>query len=820
VWAAEALDRGPAMYTEAVRLLFLLAAIPAFAGTAADLAAEIRATGLDPNACYRVRDVPFARQDLRFYFTDGYFIFGKPVAGRRVSAIFTADVEGGDAEVIVLPPTRDERLSLARFTRSPNLNERLQAAYFLFTDDTAAELEKIFRQRGFETSPEYGHLVAGAWDPVARNLSESFLVRMIEELIGPAHRPEMGFFYAAVRGRELGNFDMIYDPAVREQIFLGQLVFRDNRAFFDNWASFPARDWRNGRRRPPEPDLALDNFRIEATLDAALQMTARARVQATPRGPTRVLSFEISPRMRIGEVRVNGAPAEVFQRESLRANLLRSADNGTFLVIAPEALEAGKPAEVSFEYAGDPVVEAGKGVYYVGPRGSWYPRRGLQFARYDVTFTYPANLQLLFPGEVVEERLEGATRTVRRSTSEPIRVAGFNLGDFESTRTERAGYLVEVYANRRVEEALQPRNRDVAVLPPPPMPSPGGARRAQTRPGDLIVFPPPPAPDPTARLAGLGREVADAFEFMTNNFGPPSVKTLMVSPIPGVFGQGFPGIVYLSTLAYLDPGARPAGVRTQAHHLFFSELLHAHETAHQWWGNVVGSTSYQDDWLMEGLANYSALMMLERRKGARALSAVLESYKGRLLEKDSDGQTRESTGPIRWGLRLRSSHSPDAWRVVIYEKGSWIIHMLRRRLGDEAFLKMLGEVTRRYRYRAIDTASFLALASEFVPSGQPDPKLEAFAENWIQATGIPSLRVAHSVKGKAPKMELTVTITQSDVADEFTAVAPVQVRFRGAPPLTRWVRTASEAVSFTLAVRQAPSRVLLDPDNSVLAVKP
>ena len=51
--------------------------------------------------------------------------------------------------------------------------------------------------------------------------------------------------------------------------------------------------------------------------------------------------------------------------------------------------------------------------------------------------------------------------------------------------------------------------------------------------------------------------------------------------------------------------------------VFFTELLHAHETAHQWWGNIVTADGYHDGWLMEALANYTSLLYLEKRKGAR-----------------------------------------------------------------------------------------------------------------------------------------------------------------------------------------------------------
>ena len=98
---------------------------------------------------------------------------------------------------------------------------------------------------------------------------------------------------------------------------------------------------------------------------------------------------------------------------------------------------------------------------------------------------------------------------------------------------------------------------------------------------------------------------------MASRFGPPALPHLTVSPIPGAFGQGFPGLIYLSTLAYFKsvPGTRVGG--SPSAELFYQDVLQAHETAHQWWGNRVAGATYRDNWLMEALANYSALLYLE-----------------------------------------------------------------------------------------------------------------------------------------------------------------------------------------------------------------
>ena len=120
----------------------LLAACVAAETRIAELSRAARALEFDAERCYRVREMNFQKEDAKFYLTDGYLILSKPVAGLPMAAAFSAEVEGGEAELLVLPPDRAERLSLASFTQSPNLEERFHRAVFLFTDGTAEQWEK------------------------------------------------------------------------------------------------------------------------------------------------------------------------------------------------------------------------------------------------------------------------------------------------------------------------------------------------------------------------------------------------------------------------------------------------------------------------------------------------------------------------------------------------------------------------------------------------------------------------------------------------------------------------------------------------------
>jgi hypothetical protein len=809
------------------RILFLTATLAIStahvclaADSAAALAKSIQDAGLDPQECYRIRDISFQKDDLRVYLTEGHIVFSRPVEGRIFGAMFTTDVPGGDAEVIVFPPHRSERLSLASFTKTPNLNEHLTYGVFLFTDGTGELLrDQVVKSVSSKKMPEAGLLLDQAYTPVLRNIAGSYETRLVQDYLS-ARRDSLGFFYAAVNGRNLGNFDLLYDPRAREQISLGQVVFRDNRRYFDTWTSFVARPYRNGQKKPPiDSPVAMDKIDIDATLGLDMSMKAVTRLTFHLTDvPDRALAFELSRRMKVTHALVDGEPAETFFRDALRVNLLRG-ENDLFLVIPPKQLAPGVPHTIEFHHEGTVVASAGNGVYYVASRNSWYPNRDAAFARYSLTFRYPKTLDLVATGDVIDARTEGETRITKFATPVPVRFAGFNVGTYDKIETSRAGFHVRVYANQRIEAALQARMREVIVIPPAP---PIASRQGRRNTPDLLGMPVMAGiPNPAGRLQQLATDISSAMEYLAGQFGPPPLTTLTVSPIPGTFGQGFPGLIYLSTLAYLDPDDRPIGARGQRQRLFFSELLHAHEAAHQWWGNLVTSGNYQDDWIMEGLATYSALMFLEKRKGRGALEDVLDEYRDTLLSKDEsfkDGpdQTLESAGPIIWGIRLNSSQTPRAWRAILYEKGAWIFHMLRARLGDDAFRKMLTEVVRRHRFKAVTTENLRQVASEFMPAGSDDPKLESFFEQWVYGTGIPDLKLTHSVTGKAPKLRLRATITQTNVPEDFTTSVPIEIVVPGRKPVIQWIRTSSDPVTISIDVPRKPSRVSLAPGQAVL----
>ncbi len=521
-------------------LLLLLLTLHARAATkAADLAHQLQEISLDTDECYRVIELNFAKEDLKIYLNSGFLIFTKPVAGVRSGAVFVANEEGGDAELLIMPPVRSERLSLSTFTNSPNLNEHFKTAVLIFSDDTAEQLlSQIHANPSMKKSPEMANLLITPWISVVRNLTDSFIARLVNDLICGDRK--IGMFYMAVGGLQLGTFDVLYDPSAHEQIFAGKLTYNDNRTYFDTWTSFPSRSARNGSPAGG-PKYALDNFRIESSIDNDLMLKAVTRFTLTPkRSLGATIPFNISSAMHATAAGIDGKPVEVFQRESIRSNLISSNDNDLIVLVPETPLDPARPHEIEIHHEGHVIQNAGDGVYFVSSRGTWYPRVGTEFAVYDLTFRYPKNLSVVATGALVDDHTEGDWRITRRKTDVPVRFAGFNLGDFQSVSAVQNGYKIDVYANRHFESALE--NKAAPSLAP-------------RRPADPL--PSNPAP----RLELLAKDVAAAIEFMTAKFGPPPLPYLSVTPIPGMFGQGFPGLVYISTLAYLNPEQRPAALR-------------------------------------------------------------------------------------------------------------------------------------------------------------------------------------------------------------------------------------------------------------------
>lgn len=756
----------------------------------------VRAVELDPQNCFHVRELEFSRGGVQYSLTDGDLIFSKPVLGEPIAAVFSAERQSGDGEVLLMPPDRDERRTLSLHTGSPNLEVHLRDAAFFFADNTASELGgRIAASEWMRRDPERGAELAARYTPVLRRLVPQFETRLQLDLLAMAHERN-AYFTAILSARPnsgahpLGMFEIVFDARNSEPLLAGQ----DDAGGFQTWTSYTPRSLQNTARAP---EFLASRYSIDARLDPRLRMRATTTVTLTGiSADLRAISFDLSRQMRVISAEIDGVPVEIADPLEV---VSPGSDLGDrlFLLIPPEPLRAGVEHTVKVVHEGDVITADPHHVYFAGSRGRWYPHRALNFATFDLKFRFPKSLDLVAPGESVSNTVEGDERVIERRIDTPIPVVGFNLGDYSRTVIKRGDFTVEVCANRDDASAA-------FLMPPPkPMALPNGRPRP---PLDSEI-----AEAPVDRVTALAGDIADVMEFYSKHFGPPPLRNLIISPIPGRFGQGFAGLIYLSSMAYMNPSGRTYSEMDAEHRLFFAELMHAHEVAHQWWGNLVITAGYHDEWLLEALANYSAMLYIEKRSGSKPVHTLLEMYRKQLLDRNAEGIEVEQAGPVTEGRRLELEGKPGAWVSIVYGKGAWIMQMIHARLGDEAFWKMLAELRRRYERKNITTADFRELCAQFMPTGAPDPKLRDFFDQWVYGMGVPALNLTLADRN----LRVTGTLTQKDVAGDFSADFPLEIELHGRK-LTKWIRSSSEPVPFSFPTTARPARVALDPDDQFL----
>jgi aminopeptidase N len=228
-----------------------------------------------------------------------------------------------------------------------------------------------------------------------------------------------------------------------------------------------------------------------------------------------------------------------------------------------------------------------------------------------------------------------------------------------------------------------------------------------------------------------------------------------------------------------------------------------HEIAHQWFGNAVTESDWDDVWLSEGFATYFTLLYIEHAYGRDEFLAGLEASRQRVLEFDRQ----------RPDYRVVHDNLSDMSQVTtgqIYQKGSWILHMLRGIMGDEAFWAGIRSYYRAHQDGHATTADF---RREMERASGKD--LRVFFDQWLTRGGL--VRLDGDWRYRADSGTVTIRLTQRDRARLFTMPLQIGVYAAGsATPTLTTVQLSDASHEFQIKVGQRPERVVLDPNHLVL----
>jgi len=517
-------------------------------------------------------------------------------------------------------------------------------------------------------------------------------------------------------------------------------------------------------------DLDIQNYKIDATLDpAGNSIKATADVTFIPLEQTRTVSFELNGSLKVESITMPGAAAASKQK-----NATMPAGSITFIQdqvgvsdLGPNVridLGADAPANVPvtlrFVYSGvlntpsggpllsKRLASIGDNDGYLMYAARWFPFHdyAADLATSNITITLPSGFQAVGFSDTPTAPAGGKFNFV---TSNPSLIGTIAYGRF-TPRTVRMGQFELSFYTRAGNDTL---------------------------------------------IQDYAETLGKALEYYTKRFGRSDMgDRLMIVEIDDE-----------SLNYYSSPGMIMMARRIFAENRDVTTERLEREAALQWWGMTVGLRSFDDAWLSQGLAAYSAFELRESTlSGAR-----LYDLRRELLEKSL---TFEQTSSL-----LRTPANLDdqsaAYQYIMYAKGAMVYKLLRDTMGDEKFTLLLRTFLQQYRNKNASIYDFEQLADQIY--GQD---LRYFFARWVEGTGVPEFNVDYLIlRTRDGKFIARGTVRQN--YDNLRLPVDVQLRSEGNAGLkTETVQMDDTSADFNIESTGMPIAVVVDPNYKLLRI--
>ena len=225
--------------------------------------------------------------------------------------------------------------------------------------------------------------------------------------------------------------------------------------------------------------------------------------------------------------------------------------------------------------------------------------------------------------------------------------------------------------------------------------------------------------------------------------------------------------------------------------------LIAHEMVHQWFGNMASEKNFAHLWLSEGFATYLTNYYFEKTYGADTANKRLREEREQVI-RFAEKSSTPVVDSVSSYMELLNANS--------YQKGGWVLHMLRREVGDTVFQNILRKYYNTYKGSNADTRDFQAVVESVT-----NKNWRSFFDQWLYTPGVPVVRVLW----KKEKDKLTLTVKQT-TKKLFEFPLTVGCQLANGQMLYRTIRVSKESELFEFPLTENPVNLLLDPFTNLL----
>lgn len=734
---------------------------------------------------------------------NGDLYFATPVNGKVTGAVFI----GKGTFRAEAPPVQFEKDNMKRFLDAEVIESDFENAVMRFNDDTY----DIIGQGSAPAEAPPSQALDLAKDLEPRVLKETGANISSRLAVGIANQEDAGFFMAQFDKGKLGRFTYIFDPQCRILNYIFRIdagekvaVFRyDSYAYSnDMWlATYSEKDFENQRVsyssdydvvEPKNYQMEIDVRKARRELRAGMRIdfvslsdNLRAIPMVINDGITAYDNKRLDDSMKLESATYNGRDLPCIQ-EGWESGL-------TFLL--PEPMSKGEEFSVEVTLAGDFIDDQQqmRNSHYPEGAASWYPRHGfLRRSTFDLVFRHNKGDLVASVGKLVREDVwpdDDGDRLTEYKVEDPIPFASFVAGILEKYDPKDPKEIAQMkYEGMKIDFYSLPTSSDLTTIKE-----------------EFVVT-----------------ELRNALEYFSARFGPYPYSDFRSTFRPRSSRQAYATLV---TLPGMDSADRN------------SFLYIGSATSQQWWGNVITLRSYRDQWLRDGLVEYSGLLyVLARMKNIKEQKEFLDVMRYGLKNPPrtdtgvGKGKIAE-IGPMILGRRLRTRNSMNS-DSMINDKGTLVLRMLHYifsdpQSGDDSlFFEMMKDFTNKFAFSYASTDDFVRVANQYFPRttyaqtlGLKD--LNWFFQQWLYEAVLPSYRMEYKIEsGEGGNALVTGKIIQENAPKYWFMPLPVVFKYPGNQAVKFFVYANGPETAINLPpLPGKPESVELDPDWWILSEK-